>query len=221
MVRKIGFWLLWAGFIVYAVWFAPTSTSSNITLLKNLFTLHWTQINPIILAIFALVGIWLLIYSCLLFIDGRMQKVPFWLFAVASIGSGVIGLLPYLALRDDNQEFSGEKDTLLEIFDSRWSGVILAISTIALVGFGLLFGDWGDFVVQFQTTRFVNAMTIAFGIFCLVFPAVLGDDMARHGIKDKRVFWAVTLLPLFGPVAYLCLRPPIPSASGKESVLES
>jgi hypothetical protein len=150
-----------------------------------------------------------------------MQTLPFWLFAVASVGSGVIGLLPYLALRDDNQEFSGEKDTFLEIFDSRGTGVILAISAIALVGFGLLFGDWGDFVAQFQTTRFVNAMTIAFGIFCLVFPAVLEDDMARHGIKDKRVFWAVTLLPLFGPVTYLCLRPPIPSAKAQKSVLES
>ncbi len=33
------------------------------------------------------------------------------------------------------------------------------------------------------------------------------DDMARRGIKDVRIFWIVALLPLFGSLLYLCLRP--------------
>ena len=77
MVRKITLWLLWAGFIAYAFLLTPEHQAASIKLLKNLFTLQWTAINPIILSIFALIGILLLIYSCVLFIDGRMQKIPF------------------------------------------------------------------------------------------------------------------------------------------------
>ena len=88
-------------------------------LLKNLFTLQWTEINPVILSLFALVGIWLLIYSCVLFFDGKMQDIPFWPFAIASVGSGVIGLLPYLAMRESNQKWTGAKDRFLRLLDSR------------------------------------------------------------------------------------------------------
>lgn len=210
MIRKITLWLIWVGFIVYALVFAPVGGSNNLKILKNLFTLHWTEINPIILSIFALVGICLLVYFCLLFIDGRMQKIPFWIFAVASVGTGVIGLIPYLALRESNQEFNGKKDSFLKLLDSRWTGIILSISTLLIIAFGLLFGDWGDYVRQFQTTRFVNAMTIAVGLLCVLFPTVVEDDMVRHGIKDKRFFWIVSLIPLFGSLAYLCFRPPLP-----------
>lgn len=43
----------------------------------------------------------------------------------------------------------------------------------------------------------------------LLFPLtpLLDDDMARRGVQDRRVFWAVALVPLFGPLAYLCFRP--------------
>ncbi|WP_278751665.1 hypothetical protein [Fischerella thermalis] len=35
------------------------------------------------------------------------------------------------------------------------------------------------------------------------------DDMARRAIKDTRIFWIVALLPLLGPLLYICLRPPL------------
>jgi len=40
--------------------------------------------------------------------DGRMQKIPFWPFVADGAGTGVIGLIPYLALRESNQTFSGD-----------------------------------------------------------------------------------------------------------------
>jgi uncharacterized membrane protein len=33
------------------------------------------------------------------------------------------------------------------------------------------------------------------------------------GLRDSRIFWAVTLVPLLGALAYLCLRPPLPESS--------
>lgn len=212
MVRKIALWLLWAGFIAYILLLAPPiHLQETLTLVKKLLTGQWADINPIILSLFALVGIWLQIYSCLLFIDGRMQKIPFWPFALASVGTGVIGLLPYLALREANQEVSGQKDSFLKLLDSRSTGIVLTLFTIGLLAYGLLTGNWGDFMQQFQGDRFINGMSLAFCLFCLLFPTVLGDDMARRGfLSNSQLFWIIALVPLLGPLAYLCWRPPLP-----------
>lgn len=210
MLKKLGFWLIWIGFIAYVIFFAPPLQPETLTLLKKLFTGQWQLINPIILSIFSMVGICILIHSCFMFFDGRMQKIPAWVFVVASVGTGVIGLLPYFALREPNQEFSGEKDAWLKWLDSRSTGVILSLSTSAILSYGLLFGDWGDFIQQFQNSKFINAMNLAVCLLILLFPTVLGDDMARRQLKNPLVFWTVALLPLFGTLGYLCLRPPLP-----------
>lgn len=208
MNRKIAFWLLWVGFIAYILLLSPPlHLEQTLTLLKNIFTLNFAEINPIILSLFALIGICLLIYSGLLFIDGRMQSIPFYPFALASIASGVIGLIPYLALRNPNQEFSGQKDAFLNLLDSRSFGVVLSLSTIPLLAYGFGFGDWDDFVQQFLSDRFIHGMSLAFCLFCLLFPTILGDDMARRSWNNPQMFWTVALLPLLGPLVYLCLRP--------------
>jgi hypothetical protein len=225
MGRKIALWSLWAGFITYVLLLAPPlHLQETLTLLKKLLTAQWADINPIILSLFSLIGVWIQIYSCVLFFDGRMQKIPFWPFALASLGTGVIGLIPYLALREANQEFSGRKDAFLKLLDSRSIGVILALFTLGLLAFGLLAGDWGDFIQQFQGDRFINGMSLAFCLFCLLFPTVLGDDMARRGfLSNSQLFWVVALVPLLGPLGYLCLRPPLRESSsvGQEAVANS
>jgi hypothetical protein len=221
MGRKIFLWLLWIGFITYIFFLSPPAQPSTIQLLKNLFTGNWIAINPIILSLFALIGIWILIYSCLIFMDGRMQKIPAWPFVLASVGTGIIGLIPYLALRESNQEFSGRKDTLLKLLDSRWTGIILSLTTIGLLAYGLLFGDWGDYIQQFQNSRFINGMSLAFCIFCLLFSTLLGDDMARRGWNNSQVFWSVALAPLIGSLAYLCLRPNLEEKNSTQATLKS
>ncbi|WP_315785021.1 hypothetical protein [Fischerella sp. JS2] len=109
-------------------------------------TLNWTEVNPVILSLFSLVGIWLFIYCGLLFFDGRMQWLPFWPFALATVSSGVLGLLPYSALRESNQEFAGQKDGLLQLVDSRFFGIGLSLTTIGLFAYALFFGDWTGYL---------------------------------------------------------------------------
>jgi len=217
MGRKIALWLIWAGFIAYVLFLAPPiHWQETLTLLRKILTLQWADINPIILSLFSLVGIWILIYSCVLFFDGRMQKIPFWPFALASVGTGVIGLTPYLALCETNQEFSGRKDAWLQLLDSRSTGIILTLSTIGLLAYGLLAGDWADFIQQFQSDRCINGMSLAFCLFCLLFPTTLGDDMARRGfLSNSQLFWVIALVPLFGPLVYLCWRPPLRETSAE------
>ncbi len=215
MSRKIGFWLLWLGVITYAFLLAPPNQPETPELIKNLSTGKWEGINPLIIALFNIMGIWPMIYGALIFIDGRQQKIPAWLFATASFGIGAFVLLPYLALRQPNQEFTGSKGTFLKVLDSRWLGVALTLGTLGLLSFGLLKGDWADFAQQWQTNRFIHVMSLDFCLLCLLFPALLGDDMARRGWKNSQVFWAVALVPLVGPLLYLCLRPSLPD-SGDE-----
>ena len=210
MGRKIFFWLLWAGFIAYAIFLAPSGGASNLELLINLFTLQWSEINPVVLTLLALVGFWIFIYSAVLFFDGRMQKLPFWIFAIASLGTGVIGLLPYLALRESNGEFSGAKDWWLKILDSRLTALYLITGIVALGTYVLIADGWSEFMVQFQTLRFVNVMTVAIGVFWLCFPTVVGDDLARRGVKKGEILWAMTFIPLVGAIAYLFVRPLLP-----------
>jgi hypothetical protein len=209
MSRKLGFWLLWFSVVIYAFFFAPPNQSDTFELIKNLSIGKWDGINPLIIALFNIMGIWPLVYSCLMLIDGKEQKIPAWLFTTASFGVGAFALLPYLALRKANQTFTGSKDILLKILDSRWLGIVLFLATLILLSFGFLKGDWGDFIQQWQTNRFIHVMSLDFCLLCLLFPALLGDDMARRGLKNSSLFWPVALLPLVGPLLYLCLRPPL------------
>ncbi len=215
MVRKIAFGLLWLGFVTYAFVFAPPDQPDTFELIKNLSTGQWQGINPLVVALFNIMGVFPIIYSAVLFIDGRGQKIPAWLFAIPSFAVGVFALLPYLALREPNKQFPGKKDFFIKLLDSRLTGIALTLGTIILVGYGLQGGDWGNFVQQWQTSRFIHVMSLDFCLLSLLFPALLGDDMARRHLKNPQVFWLVSLIPLFGPLIYLSVRPPLPEADAE------
>ena len=212
-MNRNALWLLWAGFIAYVIFLAPPlHLEATIKLLVNILTLQWTQVNPVILSLFSLVGIWLLIYSSLLFFDGRMQSIKFYPFAIASVASGVIALIPYLALRESNQSFSGEKDGFLKFLDSHVFAYTLTITTIGLLVYAF-FGNWDDYIGQFINDKFIHGMSLAFCLFYLLFPtSILDDDIARRNWDKQQMgqlYLFIALIPLLGPLAYLCLRPQI------------
>ncbi|PPS42245.1 DUF2834 domain-containing protein [Chroococcidiopsis sp. TS-821] len=209
MIRKIGFGALWVGLAIYAFFFAPPNQPDTFELIKNLSIGKIDGINPLIVALFYIMGVWPIIYSCLLFFDGRTQKIPATPFAVLSFGVGAFALLPYLALREPSTTFPGEKNTFLKVLDSRWTGIVLTIAAAMIVTYGLSNGDWGDFINQWRTSRFIHVMSLDFCLLCLLFPALLGDDMARRGLQNSRLYWVAALIPLFGPLIYLCARPPL------------
>ncbi|YAF98387.1 MAG: DUF2834 domain-containing protein [Nodularia sp. CChRGM 3473] len=211
MLRKIAFGVLWLGFITYAFLLAPPNQPDTFELIQNLSLGQWQGINPLVIALFNLMGIWPMIYSAVMLIDGRGQKIPAWLFAIASFAVGAFAIVPYLALRKPNHEFGGNKNLLIKLLDSRVIGFVLAIAAVILVTYGLQ-GDWGNFVQQWQTNRFIHVMSLDFCLLCLLFPTLLGDDMARRGWQNPQFFWLIALVPLFGPLMYLCVRPPLPKA---------
>ncbi len=106
---------------------------------------------------------------------------------------------------------------MLKLLDSRVTGFILTLATAILVAYGLRKGDWGNFVQQWQTNRFINVMSLDFCLLCLLFPVLLENDMARRSWKNPQLFWLIVLIPLFGPLIYLSVRPPLPEV-GVESI---
>jgi hypothetical protein len=212
MAKRITFWLLWLGFLIYAFNFAPPEQPGTFDLILDLSTGKWDGINPVIIALFNLMGIFPLIYACMLLIDGRGQKIWAWVFSVISFAVGAFAILPYLGLRQDNPEFVGEKDWLLKVLDSNWFAVSLTLGATALTGYAIFYGNWGDFVQQWQTNRFIHVMSLDFCLLCALFPALLGDDMQRRNIKNQSIFWIIGSIPLFGALFYLALRPQLPDS---------
>ncbi len=144
------FWILWLGLVGYAFFLAPPNQPDTFDLIQRLSTGQWQGINPLVIALFNLMGIWPMIYSALLYFDGRGQKVRAWPFAAASFGVGAFALLPYLALRQPNPSFAGSKNALLKFWDSRWIGGALAVGAVVLLVYGLSQGDWVDFAQQWR-----------------------------------------------------------------------
>ncbi|MUG94963.1 DUF2834 domain-containing protein [Scytonema sp. UIC 10036] len=210
MLRKIAFGVLWLSVIIYASFFAPEIQPDTFELIKNLCIGEWQGINPLVILLFYIMGVWPLIYSAVIFADGRGQRLPAWLFATGSFAVGAFALLPYLSLREPNPKFPGKKNLFLTILDSRLTGIALTVGAVVLVAGGIGAGDWGDFARQWQTSRFIHVMSLDFCLLCLLFPALLQDDMSRRGLDNPQIFWLVTLIPLFGPLIYLCIRPPLP-----------
>lgn len=221
MTQKIGFSLLWLGFSVYAFTLAPPSQPDTLDLIVRLSSGQWDGINPAIIALFNLMGIWPMVYACLALIDGMGQKVPAWPFVAVSFAVGAFAILPYLALRDgeappkevSNPTFKGSKTKLLSIVDSPWTGRALALGSLVLLGYGLIYGDWSDFAQQWQTSQFIHVMSLDFCTLCLIVSPLVKDDMARRDLHNSTLFWVATLVPLLGVVFYLSVRPPLGAAN--------
>ena len=209
MFRRVTLFLLWLGFILYAFLLAPPDQPDTLELITKLSTGQWGGINPLVVSLFNLMGIYPLIYSAVLLIDGRGQKIPAWPFVLGSFAVGAFAILPYLALRQANPVFSGEKSGLIKLLDSRWFGLSLLLGALALLVYGFSQGNGADFIAQWQSSRFIHVMSLDFYFLSLVFPLLLKDDMSRRGMKNPSLFWVVSLLPLLGPAWYLFLRPPL------------
>ncbi|NEO27387.1 MAG: DUF2834 domain-containing protein [Kamptonema sp. SIO4C4] len=220
MVRRIGLTVLWLGFLIYAFGFAPPDQPDTLALIQRLSTGEWEGINPLIIALFNIMGVLPMMYLGVLLVDGRGQKIPAFLFAIASFATGAFALLPYLILRQPNPQFSGEPNRLLKLLDSRGFGLVLLFAALSLLTFGLTQGNWTDFVEQWKTSRFIHVMSLDFCLLSLLFPTLLGDDLARRGMTRGRWFWGVTCIPLLGPLFYLTVRPPLTKIADSSPSLE-
>jgi hypothetical protein len=209
-IRKILLAVVWLGFLVYAFGFAPPDRPETFDLIVRMSTGDWDGINPTILALFNLMGVWPMVYACLALVDGHGQRLWAWPFVLGSFALGAFLLMPYLVLRQPNPDFQGEPSRLLKLTEGRWLGRLLALTAIAFLGYGFVTGDWADFIQQWQTSRFIHVMSLDFCLLWLLVPTLLGDDMARRGLAGRPgLLAAIALVPLLGITVYLAFRPPL------------
>lgn len=209
MLRKLIFGALWLGLILYAFLLAPPDQPDTWALIQKLSTGQWAGINPLIVALFNLMGVLPMIYACFLLIDGRGQSLRAWPFVLGSFAIGAFAILPYLALRDANPEFVGQKNRGLSLLDSRWTGLLLTIATLGIGIAGLYGGDGANFMAQWSTSRFINVMSLDFMTLSLLFPTLVVDDLTHRAVQHPKRWEIVAFIPLFGALIYLCCRPPL------------
>ncbi len=217
-MNKLIFGLLWLGFVGYAFLLAPPDRADTLQLIIDLSTGKWQGINPAIVALFNLMGILPAIYACLMLIDGKTQKLPAGLFCGASFAVGAFAILPYLALRvpnsspPDRQPASAiERRGIIKLVDSQWLGIALTIATIILFTYGIGQGDWQNFSQQWQTNRFIHVMSLDFCLLSLLLPVLITDDIKRRNFRNPQLVKIISLIPLFGALYYLCIRPCLPN----------
>ncbi|MBE9063107.1 DUF2834 domain-containing protein [cf. Phormidesmis sp. LEGE 11477] len=216
MTRKIFFAALWLGFSLYAFTLAPPQQPDTFDLIVRLSSGQWAEINPAIVALFNLMGVWPLIYACLALIDGTSQKITAWPFVVVSFAVGAFAILPYLALRQPDSTFHSPKTFLLKLVDSVWTGRAIALASLLLLTYGVISGNWSDFARQWQTSQFIHVMSLDFCMLCAIVSPLLKDDMARRNLSNPTLFWIATLIPLLGIAFYLSVRPPLESIENTE-----
>lgn len=215
MIKKIAFSIIWLGFISYAFLLAPPNNANTSELIEQLINFELEGINPLIVAIFNLMGVLPLIYAPLLIIDGNGQKLPAWIFTFLSFGVGAFAILPYLAFREP--DFSQEKTNwFIKILDFRLINLLLVILFVVIFTSGIIEGDWNEFVVQWQNSRFIHVMSLDFCLLILLFPALLLDDLSRRQINHSLFFKTIIWIPLIGTFLYLCLRPSLPEKMSSE-----
>ena len=208
MSKKILLTIVWISFVGYAFTLAPPDQPDTFDLIKNLSMGKTVGVNPLIVALFNIMGVMPMAYSCVAFLDGRSQKLPAWLFTLVSFGVGAFALLPYLIFRQPSPVFNGQKNWLLKILDSRITGGAIAICGIGLFIYGVTNGNWSNFVQQWQTSRFIHVMSLDFCLLSALFPILLQDDLKRRGLEKSQVFKILSFVPFFGALIYLTLRPP-------------
>lgn len=229
-LRKLIFGSVWLGLIAYAFFAAPPNDPQTLEQIIQLSTGQWQELNPMVVALFNLMGIWPLVYAMVLLPDGQAQRAQgkslrAWPFVLGSFALGAFALLPYLALRSSPTDeapdgaISGWPEAgaiaptnagspkLISRLSRRGLPLVLLAGTMALLAYGLSQGDWSNFAAQWRGSRFIHVMGLDFALLTLLFPSLAQDDARRRGIAVPQVVWATVLLPLLGAGLYLLGRP--------------
>jgi hypothetical protein len=193
---------------VHVIWFSPQDESSLMDFITAVMQMNVEVIDPLVVMVFNLLGIWPLIMVAVL-VQDTQGKLKAWPFAFSSMVLGNSALYLYLFARKEQQGFTGPVTPLIRFAESKVLAVLLLVSTLALFVYGFAQGSFAVYLETWQVNYFVNVMTVDFFLFPIAFAFVLADDMRRRDMPINGLFWLYALVPVLGAVSYLTFRAPL------------
>ncbi|KGP73811.1 hypothetical protein [Pontibacillus yanchengensis] len=192
---------IWILFISYALFLAPIN-ESDYSFLNQMFSLQYT--DPLLIAVFSLLGIWPVVY-CILLLENDRASIKAWPFALGSFVLGAFSLLPYFVFHIEKRRVTNRTPKQVQaILSNRGLYILLLLLTILIMAFGLYFGNFQIYSQAFMQSRFVHVMTIDFVVLTLL--SMLG--IAHHAYylneRSKRLWW-LGVIPIIGALLYLLI----------------
>ncbi|CAM3984108.1 hypothetical protein [Alkalicoccus chagannorensis] len=179
----------------YAVFFAPGAANNEDPYLIQLVTGQFHEVDPLVTAVFASLGIYPVIFALLLLPNDRYW-LPAWPFVLISFGLGAFSILPYLAFRGERKRDTPRGPGFLQQALQNRLFYILILLLGLLTWLTALAGSWGAFTSAFTASHFVSVMSID-----LLVVLWLTYDILRRDWNIRPVWPA--LLPVLGPVLLL------------------
>jgi hypothetical protein len=184
--------------IVYAVFLAPGSSNASDPIMMNLLSGRFQEVDPLVTAVFSMLGIYPVIFLMLLFPKDK-HRLPAWPFALLSFGLGAFSILPYMAVRGKKTRSKTrvplpvEKFLLHPIFIS-----VLLLVTLIVYGTAF-YGSLQAYTEAFTASHLVSVMTIDFFIVIwLCYDLLKKDWGCRYAL--------LAFLPALGPLLLLLFR---------------
>jgi len=231
----------WLAALVHDIMFLQTIPGGltaedpvSIEFFKNL--MDPSAVNPIFWGVFQLLGVWPVIYICVL--HYKRFKNPTWFnaSAVASVFMGMYAFAPYIGLRKDQlPEDESQKSWLDNILENKIPvGLALAFTLFCffkMSGFiefpnelldVVLFSRFVNYKIMFDQSPLVHLSTVDFFLFWFLFPVVMSEDMKMRKLwgTDQVSNWLTIITtqsaPVIGPLVYLLTRPKVGGSSKRD-----
>ena len=183
--------LFWIALVVVS-WVAPPTRPDVWEWVQRVMVGDWAGENPLLIAQFNLMGVWPVLYGILLAPQWRNRPIPAWPFVAASMFVGGFSLLVFFIVR------GGPPARVVRPNWTRWLTLAMGITGAALMGWGLLAGDPGDWFQQWQSEGLVYVMTADFLILIVAFAI----EARAQGVR-----WPLALIPIVGTAACLWATP--------------
>ncbi|MBD2489332.1 hypothetical protein [Aulosira sp. FACHB-615] len=171
--------------------------------------------NPVLEGLFNIVVTWGLLFWGFI-IDGRNQRFSMMTFLIGTALLTNVFFLPWLGLRQVNPQVATNSLTFVEkVGESRVLPSILAGFFVVSLSWAVLarpeYGDittrWQDLLELLFSDRLAYSFVVDMLVFWLFQSWLVKDDMARRQWDNDKILWLVRLIPFWGLIIYLWLRP--------------
>ncbi|ALF54576.1 hypothetical protein ACX27_19760 [Nostoc piscinale CENA21] len=233
ILSKIFIWSVWLVYVGYLLLsdIPPGESLLHITTktLEEIFNLSmnfWLVLpiifpteapvsNPTLEGLFNIVMSWGLLFWGFI-IDGRNQRFPIITFLLGTALLTNVFFLPWLGLRQANPQAPKNALTFVEkVGESRVLPLVLAGVFVVSLSWAVLGRpEYGDITTRWQgllellfSDRLAYSFVVDMLVFWLFQSWLVKDDMARRQWNNEKILWLVRLIPFWGLIIYLWLRP--------------